>query len=75
MMADSGIINLYDATMVEKHGHDRPRGSKNKPKATAADASSSMSAKRRRGRPVGSKNKPKASVAVNIAKHLDVSLA
>jgi hypothetical protein len=41
-MADVGVINLDDATMVEKHGRGRPRGSKkNNPKASAADASSS----------------------------------
>jgi hypothetical protein len=57
-MADAGVINLEDATVVEKHGHGRPRGSKNKPKASAMDASSSTTlAKHRRGRPLGSKNK------------------
>jgi hypothetical protein len=75
-MADAGVINLDDATMVEKHGRGRPRGSKNKPKISAVVASSLILAKRRRGRPLGSKNKPKTSAAtVSTSEHLDVSLA
>jgi hypothetical protein len=70
-MVDAGIVNLYDATMVEKRGHGRPRG-----KASATDASSSTPAKRRRGRPLGRLNKAKTSVApTSTAEHLDVSLA
>jgi hypothetical protein len=75
-MADARIVNLYDATMVEKRDHGRPRGSKNKPKASATDASSSTPAKRCRGRPLGRLNKAKTSVApTSTAEHLDVSLA
>jgi hypothetical protein len=62
--------------VVEKHGQGRSRGSKNKPKASAAEISSSTPAKHRRGRPLGSKNKVKtSSTLTNISEHLDVSLA
>jgi hypothetical protein len=52
----AGVINLEDAMFVEKHGRGRPQWSKNKPKASAVDASSSTPAKRHHGRPLGSKN-------------------
>jgi hypothetical protein len=74
-MGDIGVINLEDATMVEKNGHSCPRGSKNKPKASAVDAFSSTSAKHRPGHPLGSKNKVKTStLPTSASKHLDVSL-
>jgi hypothetical protein len=50
------VINLEDAIVVEKRRRGRPRWSKNKPKASAVDASSSTPAKHRHGRPLGSKN-------------------
>jgi hypothetical protein len=63
--------------VVEKHGHGRPRGSKNKPKDVSMVASSSSALmKRRSGHPLGSKNKPKPSsslanrsVDANAARH------
>jgi hypothetical protein len=61
-MADTGVINLDDGVVVEKRGQGHPRGSKNKPKASVMQTSSSTPAKRRHGHPVGSKNKVKASV-------------
>jgi hypothetical protein len=74
-LADAGIINLGDATMVEKHGRGRPRGRKNKPKTSAAIASSSIPTKRRRGCPLGSKNKKTFASVASAAEHLDVSFA
>jgi hypothetical protein len=69
------VINLEDATMVEKHGRGRPRGSKNKSRASTIDASSSNPVKRRHGCPVGNKNKPKTSTApTSCPDYLDVSL-
>jgi hypothetical protein len=62
-MADAGGANLDVGVQMEKRGHDRPRGSKNKPKDATMVASPSTSMKRRPGRPMGSKNKPKISVA------------
>jgi hypothetical protein len=64
-MADTGIIDLDTGVMVEKRGHGRPRGSKNKPKeASMAVSSSSVLVKRRPGHPLGSKNKPKPSASL-----------
>jgi hypothetical protein len=63
IMVDAGVINLEDSTVVEKHGRGCPRGSKNKPKVSVIDASSSTPAKRRRGLPLGSKNKIKKFAA------------
>jgi hypothetical protein len=62
-MADAGSANLDADVQMEKRGHSRPRGSKNKPKDPSTVASSSASMKRCPGRPVGSKNKPKVSTA------------
>jgi hypothetical protein len=62
-MAHAGGSHLNIGAEVEKQGHDRPRGSKNKSKDPAAVVSSSMPVKRHPGRPVGSKNKPKVSAA------------
>jgi hypothetical protein len=62
-MADAGGANLDTSVLMEKRGHGRPHGSKNKSKDTSLVASSSASAKRRHGRPLGSKNKPKVSAA------------
>jgi hypothetical protein len=74
-MADTGIINLESGMVEEKRGRGGPRGSKNKPKAPIAQASSSTPAKRRYGRPLGSKNKTKVSTKpADINEHLDVSL-
>jgi hypothetical protein len=58
-MADASGSRLNIGAPVEKRGHSRPRGSKNKAIATAAVASSSAPVKRRSGRPAGSKNKLK----------------
>jgi hypothetical protein len=75
-VADAGVINLEDATVVEKHGRGRPRGSKNQPKASVVDASSSTPTKRHHGRPLGSKNKSKTSATpTSAADHLDIILA
>jgi hypothetical protein len=63
-MADAGAVNLNTGALMEKRGHGRPRGSKNKPKDAFLVASSFASTKRCPGRPLGSKNKPKASAAV-----------
>jgi hypothetical protein len=60
-MANAGDANLDAIVLTEKRGHDRPRGSNNKPKDVSLAASSSASAKRRPGRTLGSKNKPKVS--------------
>jgi hypothetical protein len=58
-MADASGSRLNIGALVEKRGHGRPRGSKNKATTTAAVASSSAPVKRRPGRPAGSKNKIK----------------
>jgi hypothetical protein len=62
-MADAGGARLSIGAQMEKRGHGRPRGSKNKLKDPSTVASFSVSMKRRSGRPVGSKNKPKVPVA------------
>jgi hypothetical protein len=62
-MADAGGSQMNVGAPVEKRGRSRPRGSKNKSKATMA--SSSAPVKRRPGRPVGSKNKNKISTAAS----------
>jgi hypothetical protein len=59
-MADASGSRLSIDTLVEKRGHGRPRGSKNKATATALVASSPAPVKRRPDRPVGSKNNIKA---------------
>jgi hypothetical protein len=64
-MADAGGSHLNIGAPVEKRGHGRPRGSKNKSKDPAAVASSSAPVKRRPSRPVGSKNKTKVSTAAS----------
>jgi hypothetical protein len=47
-MADAGVIDLDTGAVVEKRGHGRPRGSRNKPKDISMVASSSaMPIKRR----------------------------
>jgi hypothetical protein len=58
-MADASGLRLSIDAPVEKRGHSRPRGSKNKAAATALVVSSSAPVKRRPGRLVGSKNKIK----------------
>jgi hypothetical protein len=63
-MADASESHLNIGAPVEKRGHGRPRGSKNKTTTAAAVASASASVKRRPGRPAGSKNKLKVSSAV-----------
>jgi hypothetical protein len=60
-MADVGGSQLNIGAPVEKQGHGRPRGSKNKSRDPPAVASSSAPVKWRPGRPVGSKNKTKIS--------------
>jgi hypothetical protein len=62
-MADANGSRLNLGAPVEKRGHGRPRGSKNKIVSTATVASSSALVKRRPGRPAESKNKPKAPPA------------
>jgi hypothetical protein len=64
-MADASVVDLDTGAVIEKRGHGRPRGSKNKPKDASLVASlSSASMKRHPSRPLGSKNKPKPSFAV-----------
>jgi hypothetical protein len=58
-MADASGSRLSIDALVEKWGHGRPRGSKNKATATTLVVSSSAPVKRRLGRLVGSKNKIK----------------
>jgi hypothetical protein len=60
-MVDAGGSHLNIGAPVEKRGHGRARGSKNKPTIPALAASSSAPTKRRADRPVGSK--PKVSFA------------
>jgi hypothetical protein len=62
-MADTSESRLNIDAPVEKQGHGRPRGSKNKTTAASMVASSSAMVKRRPGRPAGSKNKPKVPSA------------
>jgi hypothetical protein len=62
-MADAGGSRLNIGAPVEKRGHGRPHGSKNKSTSPAVVASSSALPKRRPGHPAGSKNKPKVSYA------------
>jgi hypothetical protein len=65
LMVDASVIGLDIGAMVEKRGHGRPRGSKNKPKDVSMVAlSSSAPIKRRPDRPLGSKNKPKPSTSL-----------
>jgi hypothetical protein len=63
-MADANESRLNIGVLVEKRGHGRPRGSKNKATAAAAVGSTSALVKRRPGRPARSKNKPKVPSAV-----------
>jgi hypothetical protein len=61
-MADASVVDLDTGAVIEKRGHGRPRGSKNKPNDVSMMASSSsVPMKRRPGRSLGSKNKPKPS--------------
>jgi hypothetical protein len=62
-MADAGESRLNIGAPMEKRGHGRPRGSKNKASIDVAVASSSAPVKRRPGRLAGSKNKPKVPSA------------
>jgi hypothetical protein len=62
-MADAGGSRLNIGAPVEKRGHGRPRGSKNKATIEVVVASSSALVKRRLGRPAGSRNKPKVPCA------------
>jgi hypothetical protein len=62
-MVDASGSHLNIGAQVEKQGHGRPRGSKNKSKDPTTVASSSVPVKRHPSRPVGSKNKPKVSAA------------
>jgi hypothetical protein len=62
-MADASGSRLNIGAPVEKRGHGRPRGSKNKATTEAVVASSSAPVKRCPGRPAGSKNKPKVPSA------------
>jgi hypothetical protein len=64
-MADASGSQLNIGAPVEKRGHGRPRGSKNKSKDPAVAASPSAPIKRRSGRPLGSKNKTKMSTAIS----------
>jgi hypothetical protein len=58
------VANLEaTSTTMAKQGLGRPRGSKNKVKATTATSSSTTPGKRCRGCPLGSKNK-KPSIAI-----------
>jgi hypothetical protein len=62
-MADTKVVNLDAGIMAEKRGHDRPCGSKNKPKVVTMAVSSFAPAKRHPGRPLGSKNRSKSSTS------------
>jgi len=63
-MDDAGGSRLNLGSPIAPRGRGRPRGSKNKPKASdAAGTSADAPVKRRRGRPLGSKNKPKVTSA------------
>jgi hypothetical protein len=62
-MADPSESRLNIDAPVEKRGHGRSRGSKNKTAAAATVASSSTLVKRCPGRPAGSKNKSKVPSA------------
>jgi hypothetical protein len=62
-MVDAGDVNLGTGVLIEKLGHGRPHGSKNKPKDASVVASSSAFVKWHPGCPVGSKNKPKVTSA------------
>jgi hypothetical protein len=62
-MADADGSHLNIDAPVEKRGHGRPRGSKNKSASPTVVVSSSASAKQRPGHPAGSKNKRKVSPA------------
>jgi hypothetical protein len=74
-MADTGVIDLDTGAMVEKHGHGRPRGSKNKPKGASTTISSSFApVKQHPSHPLGSKNKPKTSDSL-ANKPLDATIA
>jgi hypothetical protein len=46
-MADAGVINLDTGAVMEKQGHGRPHGSKNKPKDASLVASSSSASMKR----------------------------
>jgi hypothetical protein len=70
-MADAGGANLETGVLMEKQGHGRPRGSKNKPKGTSLVASSFAFVKRRPGCPLGSKNMPKVSAAAAPGSNAD----
>jgi hypothetical protein len=75
-MEDVDATNQGDVATVEKHGHGRPRGSKNSPKSSfAAVTSSSTPAKRRPGHPLRSKNKKSTIVTADLADRLYVSFA
>jgi hypothetical protein len=74
-MADTGVVDLQAGVVVEKRGHGRPRGSKNKSKVATMDVSSSSApVKRRPVRPLGSKNKSKSS-ASHANESLDANAA
>jgi hypothetical protein len=74
-MVDTGVIDIHTGVVVEKHGHYRPRDSKNKPKeASMAVSSSSVPVKRSPSHSLGSKNKPKPS-AFLASKPLDATAA
>jgi hypothetical protein len=75
-MADTVIVNLDDVpVIIEKRGHGRPRGSKNKSKTVVAASTSTTPVKRRRGRPLESKNKKLSVVIVGASTAPNVSLA
>jgi hypothetical protein len=62
-MADASGSRLNIGAPVQKRGHGRPRGRKNKATTTTLVASSSAPVKQRPDRPVGSKKKPKLATA------------
>jgi hypothetical protein len=74
-MADASVINLDDAPVTAgKRGRGHSRGSKNKPKTSAATSSATVLTKRHRGRPLGSKNKKSSTAMAGSADLPDVSL-
>jgi hypothetical protein len=62
-MADVGGSHLNIGTPVEKRGHGRPCGNKNKATIEAVVTTSSAPVKRHPSHPAGSKNKPKVPSA------------
>jgi hypothetical protein len=72
-MADASGSRLNLGAPVEKRGHGRPRGSKNKALIDALAALSSAVVKRRPGCPARSKKNPKVPLAAPVPSTLSAS--